>query len=159
MMDLKTFRRGAVIFRQGDAGDCMYDIQHGRVGIYYDYDGPDEKLLAELYPDKIFGEMGLLDAAPRSATAVAMEDDTVLYAISEEEFFSYFETNPSKVLLLMQQMCSRLRRTSRDYVEAFRTMYETVETQNSGKKKSLSLKDAIRRFSEYYKGFDYFAHY
>lgn len=159
MMDLKTFRRGAVIFRQGDAGDCMYDIQQGRVGIYYDYDGPDEKLLAELYPDKIFGEMGLLDAAPRSATAVAMEDGTVLYAISEEEFFSYFETNPSKVLLLMQQMCSRLRRTSRDYVEACRTMYETVETQNSGKKKSLSLKDAIRRFSEYYKGFDYFAHY
>ena len=33
-MNIKSFGKGAVIFRQGDAGDCMYDIQSGRVGIF-----------------------------------------------------------------------------------------------------------------------------
>ena len=52
-MNIKSFGKGAVIFRQGDAGDCMYDIQSGRVGIFDHYGEPDEKKIAELYVDQI----------------------------------------------------------------------------------------------------------
>ncbi|MCR5138306.1 MAG: cyclic nucleotide-binding domain-containing protein [Oscillospiraceae bacterium] len=158
MMDIRTYRRGEVIFRQGDVGNCMYDIQEGKVGIFHDYKGPDEKQLAELFPNKIFGEMGLLDSAPRSATAVALEDSTVLHVIPEDDFYSYFEENPTMVLLLMQQMCSRLRRTSKDYLEACRAMYETVEAEKSGSEKSKTLKDKILKFCRRYKDFNYQAH-
>lgn len=158
MMDIKSYRRGAVVFRQGDPGDCMYDIQWGSIGIFYDYGGPNEKKIAELMPTQIFGEMGLLDHAPRSATAVALEKDTQLAVITESDFYSYFEKNPAKVLMLMQQMCGRLRRTTRDYLEACRTVHEVVEADKAGMKKNSRLLESIKKFCELYRGFDYFAH-
>ena len=157
-MNVKSFKKGAVIFRQGDAGDCMYDIQFGRVGIFDHYGEPDEKKIAELFADQIFGEMGLLDHAPRSATAVALENDTVLSVISEEEFYEYFEKEPVKILVLMQQMCNRLRRTSKDYLEACRTVHDTVAAEKADKPKSGGLLASLQKLCAAYKGYDYFAH-
>ena len=157
-MNIKSFGKGAVIFRQGDAGDCMYDIQSGRVGIFDHYGEPDEKKIAELYADQIFGEMGLLDHAPRSATAVALTNETVVSVISEEEFYEYFEKAPAKVLVLMQQMCNRLRRTSKDYLEACRTVHDTVAAEKAGGKKSGGLLASLQKLCAAYKGYNYYAH-
>lgn len=145
-MDLKTFGRKDIIFRQGDPGDCMYDIQSGRVGIFLDYGGKNEKKITELFPGQLFGEMGLLDHAPRSATAVALEDETVLDTVSEADFQAYFKEQPAKVLLLMEQMCNRLRRTTRDYMEACRTVYEAAEAGKTGAQKSDGLLERIKKF-------------
>ena len=153
-MNVKSFKKGAVIFRQGDAGDCMYDIQFGKVGIFDHYGEPDEKKIADLYADQIFGEMGLLDHAPRNATAVVLENETVLSVISEEEFFEYFEKEPVKILVLMQQMCNRLRKTTNDYVAACRTVYENVEAENKGEKKSETLLDKLNKLCEFYIGYN-----
>ena len=157
-MDLKTFKRGSVIFRQGDAGDCMYSVEYGVVCIFWDYGGENEKKIAELYPGQLFGEMGLLDQAPRSATAVAMEDDTLVNVIPEADFMRYFEERTDKILLLMQQMCNRLRRTTRDYMEACRTVYEAAEAEKSGSDKSSGLVERIKKFCAQYKGFNFYAH-
>ena len=146
-MNLKNYGCGEIIFREGDPGECMYDIQYGKVGIFKYYGTENEKKIAELFPDQLFGEMGLLDSAPRSATAVALED-TTLDTISESEFYDFFREQPVKVLLLMQQMSSRLRRTTRDYVEACRTVYETAEAEKTGEEKSGKLMDRIERFCE-----------
>ena len=123
-MNIKSFGKGAVIFRQGDAGDCMYDIQSGRVGIFDHYGEPDEKKIAELYVDQIFGEMGLLDHAPRSATAVALEDETCISFVTEDSFGEFFEKNPARVLMVMQQLSQNLRKRTKDYVEVCRTIHE-----------------------------------
>lgn len=152
-MDLKTYGRGTVIFRQGDPGDCMYEIQGGSVGVYVDYGGPNEKKIAHLAAPDFLGEMGLLDHAPRSATAVSMEDSTVLEVISEADFNTFFFENPSRVLMLMEQLCFRLRNTTREYLDACRTVYETAEADKSGKPKSRFLLSSIRKFSDIYKGF------
>ena len=157
-MDIRTYKLGEVIFRQGDPGTCMYDIQFGKVGIFDDYGGPNERKIADLYTDQIFGEMGLLDHAPRSATAVALEGNTVVCVVTEDEFYSYFEEKPVEILQLMQQMCNRLRRTSKDYLEACRTVYETAEAEKSGTKKSGGLKASIQKLCGLYKGFDYYTH-
>ncbi len=157
-MDIRTYRLNEVIFRQGEPGDCMYDLQFGKVGIFSDYGGPNEKKLAELMPDQFFGEMGLLDHAPRSATAVSLSSDTVVDVITEDGFNAFFEKNPSKVLLMMQQMCARLRRTTKDYLEACRTVHETVEAEKAGVKKSESLKDRIKKFCNLYMGYDFQSH-
>ena len=41
-METKTFKKGEVIFKQGDLSDCMYDILWGEVGIYANYGTPEE---------------------------------------------------------------------------------------------------------------------
>ena len=150
MNDTKNYREGTVLFREGDPGDCMYEIQTGCVGVYHDYQGPNEKLITKLYGGKLFGEMGLLDHAPRSATVVVCEDDSVLTSISEQEFRSYFAEKPVVVLELMQQMCDRLRKTTKDYVEACHTVYDAVETEKKGEKKSKSLLDRLMALCEFY---------
>ena len=155
-MDTKSYPRRSVIFRQGDSGDCMYEIQSGAVGIYYDYKGPNEKKIAHLTSSDVFGEMGLLDRAPRSATAVVLEDDTVLTAVTEQDFYSYFEQNPMKVLQMMDQMCIRLRNTTSDYLNACQTVYETVEAEKNGKKKSETLLDKIKKLCDFYSGFNFY---
>ena len=100
--------------------------------------------------------MGLLDHAPRSATAVALEKDTVDSVVSEEEFYEYFEKEPVKVLVLMQQMCNRLRRTSKDYLEACRTVHDAVAAEKTGEKKCGGLLASLQKLCAAYKGFDYY---
>ena len=157
-MDIRTYNKNAVVFRQGDAGNCMYDIQFGKIGIFDDYGGPNQQLIAELGVDQIFGEMGMLDQAPRSATAVALEDGTVLSVITEEAFYEYFEKQPAKVLVLMQQMSHRLRRTTKDYLEGCRAIYEAVEADQAGTAKKEETKSILKRLAELYKGFSFQAH-
>ena len=156
MMDVKSFSRGTVIFRQGETGDCMYEIQSGNVGIYHDYGGPNEKKIAHLMPSDVFGEMGLLEQAPRSATALVLENDTLLERVTEQDFNAYFEKNPTKVLQIMQQMCARLRNTTADYLEACRTVHETVEAEKTGKKRSGSLLGRIKKLCDLYSSFNFY---
>ena len=154
MDNIQTFSRGAIVFREGDAGDCMYELENGGVGVYHDYGGAKEKLISTLYNSsrelKIFGEMGLLEHAPRSATVVALEDDTILTRITEADFKACFEKNPALLLDMMQQMCNCLRRTTQDYVEACHTAYDTVETEKSGTDKDRGLLDRIDQLCAFY---------
>ena len=123
-MKVKTLKRGEILFRQGDPGDCLYDVYTGRVGVYSKYRTPEEKLLKEYYPDQYFGEMGLLDQAPRSATAVALENDTSVGVVTEESFGEFFEKNPARVLMIMQQLSSNLRRRTKEYMEVCKEIQE-----------------------------------
>jgi len=123
-MDRKMFQKGALIFREGDTTDCMYAVNSGRVGVYAAYGTAEEKLLAEYTQDGYFGEMGLLEHAPRSAAAVALEDDTCLEAVNEESFLGYFREHPEQVLRIMQQLSGNLRKASRDYAETCRRIAE-----------------------------------
>ncbi len=152
-MTTQNYAKGQVIFREGDPGDCMYEIECGSVGVYRDYGKENENLIAKLYGTtkvNVFGEMGLLDHAPRSATVVALEDNTVLTKVSELDFYAYFEENPSKILDIMQQMCNRLRNTTKKYIDACHTVYDTVETEKRGEKKSLSLLERIKELCDFY---------
>ena len=59
-MEIKAFGKKAVIFREGDPSDCMFEVYTGKVGVYSAYGTPEQKLLMEYYQDQYFGEMGLL---------------------------------------------------------------------------------------------------
>ena len=118
------YSSGDVIFREGDTADCMYAVNSGRVGVYAAYGTAEEKLLAEYTQDGYFGEMGLLEHAPRSAAAVALEDNTCLEAVNEENFLVYFREHPEQVLRIMQQLSGNLRKASRDYADTCRRIAE-----------------------------------
>lgn len=108
-MELKKFKKNQVIFEQGAYETFMYDIRWGRVGIYENYGKKDERLLRELDPNDVFGEMGLVEARPRSATAVSLEKDTQCMLITNEDFSAYFKDKPAKIVAIMQRMSQRIR--------------------------------------------------
>ncbi len=144
-MELKAFNSGAVVFRKGEPGECMYCIQSGSCGVFEDYGTPKEKQIARLATGDYFGEMSLLDRAPRSATIVALED-TSLQVISEDSFSAFLASSPDTVLELIRQMSDRLRRATKDYVDACRTVYETVEAKKNGQSRSEGLLTRIKKF-------------
>jgi CRP/FNR family transcriptional regulator, cyclic AMP receptor protein len=68
-----SYRRNQNIFEEGDAGDSFYLILEGAVRISRFVPGMGEEALAVLRPGAYFGEMSLIDDAPRSAAALAHE--------------------------------------------------------------------------------------
>jgi CRP-like cAMP-binding protein len=139
-----NYRKDAVIFRQGDDGDCMYYIQLGSVGIYTDYGTDKEKQLVLLEEDAFFGEMGLIEKLPRSATAVAIEDDTVLRKITEEELEELFETSPALVVRCIEHLSRRLRRLTKDYLEACEMVTKLDEAEKTNARLT-SAEEALTR--------------
>jgi CRP-like cAMP-binding protein len=143
-------RRNEIIFNEGDKSDCMYDIRLGTVGIYANYGTKEEKLLTELTQDQFFGEMGIIEGYPRSATAVAMGDMTELKVIAREDFEDYCKHNPEKTVLIMKNMSARIRDLTRDYLEACHTIHESMEAEQKGEKKSGGLLARLRKYRDEY---------
>lgn len=148
---LKEFEKGQVIFSEGDFEMSMYDLLQGSVGIYAYYGKPEEKLLTELKAEDgaTFGEMGLLESMPRSATAVALENVQV-QVITGETFGEYFRDNPAAVMVIMQNMSQRIRALTQDYLDACRAVSEAVESETSGKEKSGWFKEKVGKFLQDY---------
>ena len=74
----RRFRRNEVIFHQGDPGDSLHVVAAGAVKIVLPSAEGDEAIIATLRPGDFFGELALLDGAPRSATAIALEPSETL---------------------------------------------------------------------------------
>ena len=117
-MQVKSFSKGQVIFREGDEGTYLYQIHGGSVGIYSKYGTPEQAKLTTLYTNAFFGEMALVGNDPRSATAVVEEDDTTLECFRAEDMEALFKVNPMKVDMILGHLSNRLRRLSLDYVKA-----------------------------------------
>ena len=148
-MNTREFEKGAVIFRQGDYAEVMYEILSGSVGIFTSYGTEYQKELTILREGQLLGEMGVIEAYPRSATAVAMEE-TKLQEISEKEFSDYFFEQPERVLLIMRQISQRLRERTEDYQKALDTLDEMKNTRETPDKRSKSLLGRIRDYFELY---------
>ena len=72
-MARRRFRKGEVIFHAGDPGDSLHVVVEGRVKITRESSEGEEAIVVILQPGDAFGELVLLDGAPRSASATAME--------------------------------------------------------------------------------------
>jgi CRP-like cAMP-binding protein len=111
----RQYRSQEVIFWQNEPGVGMYIVQSGDVGIYSDYNSPEQKQLALLGQGDFFGEMALLEDNNRSATAVALSE-AHLIGVFHPDLFDLFDRKPElgvKVLSTLAGMLSlRLRKTN-----------------------------------------------
>jgi CRP/FNR family cyclic AMP-dependent transcriptional regulator len=76
---LRTFQPGQILMRQDDVSDAMHVILAGRVRVERTHSGePAPMVLAELGPNEVVGEIGVLDGGPRTATVTALEETRTL---------------------------------------------------------------------------------
>ena len=105
----RSAKAGEIIFKEGDEADQLFAIKSGEVAIQLG-----NRTLAELPANSIFGEMALIDDAPRSATAVA-KTDVELVAISEKQFLFLVSQTPFFALKVMRVLARRLRATNKTF--------------------------------------------
>lgn len=95
---------GSTIVSQGDPAHEMFLVRNGRVGVQVN-----GKTVEEVVKGGIFGEMALIDHAPRSASAIAIED-TEIIPIDERLFVILIQEAPYFALDVMRILTDRIRR-------------------------------------------------
>ena len=149
-METLQFSRGDVIFMENSIGSSMYEIKSGSVGIYAAYGTDSERKLTELEAGSIFGEMGVIDVMPRSATAIAMSD-TEVEEITTADIQSYFDEKPERLLAIMRGLSRRLRELTADYQQACGAMEDWSETAKTKTvQKDSALMRMLKRFAALY---------
>jgi CRP/FNR family transcriptional regulator, cyclic AMP receptor protein len=115
---LRAYAEGRTLFFEGTPGEVMYLIHAGRVSIVKTGKDKQEITLATLEPGSFFGEMSILDAQPRSASARIVKD-AELVVITKKAFDQMLETDPgitSKILVaLLKTVFARLRSTDEKF--------------------------------------------
>jgi signal transduction histidine kinase len=103
---------GQIIFEEGEAGDSLFVIWHGRVAIIKgELSSESPALLAILKPGHIFGEMALLENQPRSASVVAM-DAVRLLEVNRASFEQLLREHPDIGREIMAILSRNVRRMS-----------------------------------------------
>jgi CRP-like cAMP-binding protein len=106
---VRRFRRGEVIFHQGDPGDALHVILTGRVKISSPSETGVEAILTTLRPGEFFGALALIDGAPRSATATAVDASETL-VLPRERFRQLINERPEVRDLVFAELARELRR-------------------------------------------------
>jgi CRP-like cAMP-binding protein len=105
----RRFRRAETIFHQGDPGDALHLVSSGAVKIVLPSLDGEEAIIATLRSGDFFGELALLDGAPRSATAVAVEP-TETWTLPRELFLSLLDRDKALRESLLAGIARELRR-------------------------------------------------
>ena len=106
---LVSLPEGEVIFAQGDRGELMYVVVEGEAQILIE-----GKVVETVGPGGILGEMALIDAEPRSATALT-KTRCVLIPIDEKGFTGLVTHHPEFALQVMRVLAQRLRATNKTF--------------------------------------------
>jgi CRP/FNR family transcriptional regulator, cyclic AMP receptor protein len=135
----RSYRRGEVIFHQGDPGDALHFIIDGRVKVVLDAETGEEAVIAILGPGECFGELALIDGEPRSATVETLEPVQTL-SLSRPDFMTFIRDNPQAAERLLVTLAGMVRRTDE-------SMADLVFLDLEGRlvKKLLELADAHGR--------------
>jgi CRP/FNR family cyclic AMP-dependent transcriptional regulator len=103
----RAYKAGETVFREGDDGFVMYVVLEGAVKL-----SVTGRSVEKVVKGGVFGEMALIDSSPRSATAVAATDCT-LVSVTAERFKSLIQETPGFALEIMSIMAMRLRSMDR----------------------------------------------
>ena len=104
--DTVALEPGDVLFREGDQGEEMFAVVEGRIDL-----SRNGHAVEEVGPGGIVGELALIDASPRSATATAGTAARVA-RVDQKQFTFLVQEHPTFALQVMKIMSERLRRTN-----------------------------------------------
>ena len=104
------FSSGQVLFHEGDSGDRMFVLLSGTMHVYVERDGK-TITYSRLQAGEFFGEMALIEDAPRSAT-ISAESPAHCLSLSKEDYLDLLSRYPQLALRIIKNLFPRLRRTN-----------------------------------------------
>lgn len=107
----RNYPKNSVIINEGDHTDSLYVILSGKVKIFLTDDQQKEVIVAIHREGDYFGELALLDEAPRSASVMTMEPCSLLI-VSRGAFERHLASDPKLAISLMRGLAARLRATT-----------------------------------------------
>ncbi|AEH11573.1 transcriptional regulator, Crp/Fnr family [Candidatus Protofrankia datiscae] len=138
-LERQNVTRGDVLFREGETGDRVFVILAGKVKIGRAASDGRENLLMVMGPGDLFGELSLFDPGPRTASATAVTDAS-LVSLEHTALRPWLATRPEAASLLLRVLAQRLRRTND-------SMADMVFTDVPGRV-AKALLDLAERFGE-----------
>ena len=152
---ITNFNEGEMIFNKGDIGDCMYEVLGGSVGIYLHYKTAEEKLLAVRHAGDFFGEIALIEVIPRTAAAVALEDDTRLRVVGAKGALPYLQQKPDVLQVILNNMSMRIKQGRDLYLETCGVVAKYKAVVDAGEKPdaelSLQIEECLEMSDRYQK--------
>ena len=93
IMEVWGYDANETVFEENQSGDSCYIITSGSIGVQKSIFGAEKEVkLSKLKPGTIFGQVSLIDRGPRSATCIALENQTVLLKLRRNAFDALFHT-------------------------------------------------------------------
>lgn len=105
----RSYRKGQLIFYQGDVGESLFVVVHGSVKVFVTSEEGDEMVLVTLQTPETFGELALIDGGTRSASAETLEP-TSLLAITRSSLLELLRSDPALVDSLLRSLGGVVRR-------------------------------------------------
>lgn len=123
-VDVVSFPKGKVLFKQGERGDAAYIVNSGAVGLYREAQG--RKIpLATVRKGELFGEMAVIDGSPRMATAFALEDSK-LTVIPIETMVDKMKRADPFIKTMIHMLMSNLRSVHDSHTPKSRSFLDAV---------------------------------
>ena len=98
------YQEGHVLFETGDVGESMFVVQSGSVDIVVN-----DLVVENAKAGAIFGELSLIDNAPRSAKVIIAESGTKLVELNMTQFMLHVRATPMFAIQVMKILADRLR--------------------------------------------------
>lgn len=111
VLEEDNYSQGDIVFNLGEYGEQMYIVQSGRIGISIAETGHTKSFVCEMAKGDCFGEMGLLDEQPRSASAHVLEESTLL-VLSKEKLKTLISSYPELSMGMLKSLSLRLRHSN-----------------------------------------------
>lgn len=105
----RSYNAGETIVTQGTLGIGLFIIVSGRVEAIREYPGGEKAVVNVLGPTDFFGELSLLDEAPRTASVIATET-TVCLVLAQLDFLSALREDADIPIIMLKEMARRFRR-------------------------------------------------
>lgn len=112
MIRTQLIKKGQVMFREGGTSDYAYIVESGSFKVSKSFEDGTVRVVSILKKNDMFGEMGVIEKLPRSATVTAMEDGRVTI-LSKDDFELLAENHPQALMPIMKLLSNRLRKTLR----------------------------------------------
>ena len=107
---IKEYPKGEFIIRENDLSDCAYIMESGRAEVCKALPNGEYQIIGVLEENDIFGELGLIDGFPRSASIRALESCRVSM-LTQQAFKSLARNNPQALMPILKILTNRLRET------------------------------------------------
>ena len=111
MTATQYMKKGQVVFQEGSRSDFAFIIENGQVEVSRRRKDGNVEVLDILGKNEIFGEMGMVDGGPRTATITALENSKVTM-ISREDLNLMTRKDPKAWFPIVKAMSARLRRST-----------------------------------------------